>query len=173
MRHCDFERRVACQAREMGDSPRNARSTSGFTLVEMMVALVFIGVVLVSAFATVNQGYHALETARDYTRVAQVLQSQMEDVRMFSWDELEQIHLTTSGDWVQVTLDEEFIELFGDRYRVWRAVDNRWEGGVELTDQKEIRVSAWWQDSQGNAHNKIITTWFTKGGLHDYFYRSF
>ncbi len=143
---------------------RAAASRLGFTLVEAMVAMVVVGVVLTAAFSTVAQGVRTMERARDYTRVAQILQSEMEDLRTYSWADLETA--TTSG-FVAVALAADFVEEYGDRYTVERWIRDR------HSDQKEISVRVIWSDGRGGTITKMTTTWFTENGMNDYYYRSF
>lgn len=144
---------------------------SGFTLVEMMVAIVVIGITLTAAFSTIGYGYRTMETGRDYTRVAQILQSEMEDMRTLSWSQLEPL---TSTTYQKITLNADFAAVFGDRYEAWLWVRNRVDAsGVVLADQKEISIKVTWKDSNGILMSRSTTTWFTENGMHDYFYRSF
>lgn len=148
------------------------RGKSGFTLVEVMIAVVITGLVLTAAFGTVAQSLRTVELGRDYTRVAQIMQSEMEDLRTRSWADLEE--LQSDNEWGssgiaiwQLTLSADFQAMFGDRYDVWCVLLDR------EVDQKEIRIWVRWQNAQGDWINKITSTWFTENGLHDYYYRSF
>lgn len=134
----------------------------GFTLVEMLVAMSVIGFILVAAFGTVAQALQTVETSRDYARVAQILQSEMEDVRTMSWSTVSALPLLESID-----LNAEFNDAFGSRYQAYRIVTAR------STDQKQIYILVRWTDSRGNARRKIAVSWYTQNGLHDYYYRSF
>lgn len=142
------------------------RSTCGFTLVEIMIAILVLGLVLSAAFGTVTQALQTVETARDYARVAQILQSEMEDLRTKSWSALE-AQQSADGGRVSIDLTSEFNEAFGSRYRAYRLIENR------HVDQKQATISVSWLDAHGNFRKKQTVSWFTKNGLHDYYYRSF
>ncbi len=147
-------------------------SKSGFTLVEMMVAIVVLGMVLTAAFSTVAQALQTMETSRDYARVAQILQSEMEDLRTMSWSTLEAQEVADDGV-VSIDLTTEFNEAFGSRYRAFRYIRDRVDGGVTYTDQKEATIWVYWWDARGNFRIKQTVSWFTENGLYDYYYRSF
>lgn len=137
----------------------------------MMIAIVLTGLVLTAAFATVSQSIRTVETARDYTRVAQILQSEMEDLRTLSWADLE---AASTGGYEEIDLNSEFYAAFGDRYRAWRWIrDREISPGTTLSDQKEISIWVFWKDGNGMWRNKYAASWFTELGLHDYYYRSF
>lgn len=139
---------------------------SGFTLVEMMVAILVLGLVLAAAFATVGQALQTVEISRDYARVAQILQSEMEDLRTKSWSGLEARQTEDAGV-VSIDLASEFNESFGSRYRAFRYIQNR------HADQKQATIWVYWWDARGNFRIKQTVSWFTENGLHDYYYRSF
>ncbi len=148
-----------------GDRPRGC-GKGGFSLVEMMVAMLVLGLVLTAAFSTVAQALKAVEISRDYARVAQILQSEMEDLRTMNWTQLEAEQAGTTW-YVPIDLTTEFNEAFGARYKAYR-----WIRDLH-SDQKEARVKVVWQDANGNTRIKRTVAWFTKNGLHDYYYRSF
>jgi len=134
-----------------------------------MVAIAVVGLVLAAAFANVGSSLRTMETARDYTRVAQILQSELEDVRTMSWADLEALQAATGGDWELLDISAEFHEAFGTRYVTHRRVRNR-DG---LPDQKEIVIKVEWTNAHGVTVTKYTSSWFTENGMHDYFYRSF
>lgn len=151
---------------------RQGGSKSGFSLVEMMVAIFVLGIVLTSAFSTVAQALQTMETSRDYARVAQILQSEMEDLRTMSWATLN-AQEDTDGGLVSIDLTEEFNDAFGARYRAFRRIRDRTDNGVTYTNQKEATIWVYWWDARGNFRIKQTVSWFTENGLHDYYYRSF
>jgi Tfp pilus assembly protein PilV len=145
-------------------------SARAFTLVEALAALLVLGIVLVAAFSAMGQGFRLVQTSRDYTRVAQILQSEMEDLRTATWADLEALE---SANFVEAPLGADFVELFGERYTIYRLVRDRIENGTALADQKEIRVKARWRGDAGDWLEKETVSWYTKNGMHDYYYRSF
>lgn len=160
--------------RRLGTRAPAARKKAGFTLVEMMVAIGVIGLVLTAAFTNVSQSLQVMETARDYTRVAQILQTELENVRTMSWADLEAIeaaNLDMAGvaQWEELDLSDEFHEAFGTRYTAYRRVQPR-DG---LTDQKEIVIWVTWLNANGSSRSKYTSSWFTENGMNDYYYRSF
>jgi len=146
-----------------------SRSKSeGFTLVEMMVAVVLIGLVLSASFGTLSLAFGTVERARDYTRVAQILQSEMEDLRTLSFASME-AQQTTDGGIVEIDLDAEFTDAFGTKYRAWRWISAH-EGRA---NQKEVMIWVVWQRHDGSWQFRRTSALFTENGLHDYYYRSF
>ena len=59
-----------------------------FTLVEVMVAATVMVLTLTSSLIVVQHGMRALDTARYTTLAGQILQSQMEKLRLLTWTQL-------------------------------------------------------------------------------------
>lgn len=131
-----------------------------------MVAVFITGLVLTAAFSTVAQALRTMETSRDYARVAQILQSEMEDLRTMSWSTLEAQQVADAG-FVSIDLTAEFNAAFGARYRAYRWIWSKY------SDQKEAIIWVQWEDARGITRTKRTVSWFTENGLHDYYYRSF
>ena len=68
----------------------------GFTLVEVMVASTVLVFGIVTAVTTSQRGLQALDTARNLTAASQIMQSEMERIRLLSWTQLST--LQQSGD---------------------------------------------------------------------------
>jgi hypothetical protein len=60
-----------------------------------------------------------------------------------------------------------YSTLFKDRYQIARMVRDR------KLDQKEVIVVVFWTDSRQLPRYRAFMTYFTKGGLNDYYYRAF
>jgi len=66
-----------------GDRSRVERA---MTLVEVMIAVVGVGILLVTLYVAISQGFAIIQTARENLRATQVLQEKMETMRLFKWD---------------------------------------------------------------------------------------
>ncbi|MBK1879939.1 PulJ/GspJ family protein [Pelagicoccus mobilis] len=167
--------RTTLNSRSLRRRSRPRSKRAGFTLVEMMVAMVVTGMVLTAAFGTINLSVKTMEKARDYARVAQILQSEMEDLRTLSYSNIEAMQTTAKVEWegkfydgwTSIDLTSEFNEAFGNRYSAWVRVSDR------SSNQKLVRVWVSWQRRDGSWQAKRTAAVFTENGLHDYYYRSF
>src|SRR5436190_4852875 len=78
-----------------GHSPHSSRrSKSGFTIVEVMVAASVLVLCISSSLVVLQRGFVAIDNARYTTLAGQILQSQMEKLRMLTWAQLTN---TTTG----------------------------------------------------------------------------
>jgi type II secretory pathway pseudopilin PulG len=64
------------------------RSAGAFTILEVMVSAFVMVLVLTSSLTVLQRGYQAIDSARYQTLAGQILQSQMEKLRLLSWNQL-------------------------------------------------------------------------------------
>jgi prepilin-type N-terminal cleavage/methylation domain-containing protein len=63
-------------------------STSGFTLVETMVATFVVGIVLVALYGAFANGFSMIKVSREDVRATQILLQQMEAIRLSAYGKL-------------------------------------------------------------------------------------
>ncbi len=73
----------------MRQKPANAKD--GFTLLEAMIAVMILGLVLAAVLATVSQSARYLTDIRRTARAGQVLQQEMEYIRLLDWNTLQSV----------------------------------------------------------------------------------
>src|SRR5207247_3433606 len=56
-----------------------------FTLMEVMLAVVIVGVEFVSLYVAISQGFAVVQSARENLRATQIMQEQVEIVRVLDW----------------------------------------------------------------------------------------
>ncbi len=135
---------------------------AGNTLVELMMAVVILGIVFGSAFGVLGQGFNIIETSRDYTRVSQILQSEMESLRTKNWTELTALPASSN-----FTPDPDFVLAFKDRYTCTRVFTTL------KVDQRTIVLTVTWRTRKGPVHERSYTTNYTKNGINDFYIRTF
>lgn len=138
------------------------RARPGFSLVEVMIAVMILGMVFAGVFAGMAQGFVMVENARDKTRASQILQSRMEELRSLAWDDITALPASTP-----FTITTEFTDEFADRYSTLQEISTP-KAGMRL-----IKLTVLWTDQNGIAQKRIYQTYFTEGGLNDYYTRSF
>jgi Tfp pilus assembly protein PilV len=129
-----------------------------FTIVEVMVASTVLIFGIVTAITTSQRGLQALDTARNLTAASQVMQSEMERIRLLNWSQLEA--LQQSGDTAVKTDATTGLA----RLTCTRAIDTM------KTDMKQITLTAVWRGYDGREHTARLITRYGKSGLNDYFY---
>jgi Tfp pilus assembly protein PilV len=136
--------------------PRHPRAA--FTLVEVMVASTVLVFGLVTAITTGQRGLQALDTARQLSAASQLMQSEMERLRLLSWNQLQAAQ--QSGP-AEVSPDTGTQDA---RIRCTRQITD------VKDDMKEIVLTATWRGYDGRPHTARLITRYGKNGLNDYFY---
>ena len=67
---------------------KRTTATSAFTLIEVIVCMAVIGIVFVSLYGGMAWGYTTVKLARENLRATQILLEKMEEVRVYTWDQI-------------------------------------------------------------------------------------
>lgn len=132
---------------------------SGFTLVEVMVASTVLIFGIVTAITTSQRGLQALDTARNLTAASQIMQSEMERIRLLSWTQLQTLQQTGGP-----TVTGTDAGVNGGRFACTRDIADI------KTDMKQITLTTVWRGYDGVEHTARLITRYGKSGLNDYFY---
>jgi prepilin-type N-terminal cleavage/methylation domain-containing protein len=135
------------------------RKNDGFTLVEIIVAALILGMVFVSSIATLTYGYKLIENARFNTLASQVIQSEIETLRLKNWAQI-----STLPSHETVTISSGLATASFNKFTCWRNISSI------RANTKRIIVSVQWTASSGIVHFRRYTTYMTKDGLNDYYY---
>lgn len=136
------------------------RRTRAFTLAEVMVASVVMLLGIVTAITTLQRGFQALDSARNLSAASQMMQTEMESLRLKNWVQIEE--LQAAG--------ESVIPMEGGaanaRFVCTRVIKELRPG------MKEIVLNASWNGYDGRPHTARLITRYGRSGLNDYFYTS-
>jgi len=66
----------------------SAATRKAFTLMDVMIAILVISVMFVSLYLGFSQGFGVIQVARENLRATQILQEQMETVRLYTLDQI-------------------------------------------------------------------------------------
>ena len=131
----------------------------GFTLVEVLVAMVLFTMVIAGGLIGLSRGFELVDTSRNYTRSSQVLQSELELLRTLPWDTF----TTVSADDLSTTFQAQIDSQFN--------VDD-YVGTIttDLTDSlMKVTVTVAWAGRSGRVYTLSYITYFTEGGVNDYY----
>jgi Tfp pilus assembly protein PilV len=147
-------------ARVLPAGAARCRRRAAFTLVEVMVAATVLVFGIVTALSVLQRGNQAFDQARNLALASQLMQGEMERLRLMSWAQLDA--LQQSGD-TAVALDAN-AGAAGARFRCTRAITD------VKTNMKEITLTATWNGYDGRPHTARLITRYGRTGLNDYFY---
>lgn len=170
------------RGRSCGAIPRPSRTRSprdrrrAFTIVEVMIAATVMVLAISSSLIVLQYGLRAIDTARYTTLAGQILQSQMEKLRLLNWTQLTN---TTYGPVAFTTFTPDLAATATAQMQRFTA------GGVAgkcamsiadapspLTNMKVITLTASWKGLDGQPHSLSYTTYYGKNGISDFFYVS-
>ena len=64
------------------------RAAQGFSLVEVLVAMLIIGVIVAGLYGTFAHGFRTAQLAREDFRATQILHEKLDKIRLMTWDQL-------------------------------------------------------------------------------------
>ncbi len=135
-------------------------SQAGFTLLEVSLAAAVMLFGIVSALAALQGGLQAVDSARNCTRAAQLMQNEMEHLRLNTWTQLQTLQ---SGGDAAVEVDPQ-LQSHGSPFHCIRSIRDL------KADMKEITLVSTWNGSDGRPQTAQLVTRYSKSGLYDYFY---
>jgi type II secretory pathway pseudopilin PulG len=169
---------------------RGARTRiKAFTLVEVALAASVMVMVIASSIIVLQYGMRAIDTARYTTLAGQILQSQMEKLRLLNWTQLTYpgtargvggspagtggpINFSTFAPDV-TSVSTAQINRFTANGEAGRFLQSITDAPAPYADQmKIITLTATWIGSDGQSHSRSYTTRYVKYGISDFFYTS-
>jgi len=138
-----------------------------FSIIEAMVAVAILGVVFVSLYTGISNGFAFAKVTRENLRATQILQEKMETVRLYTWDQL-----TTSG-----FVPTNFVEGFyssgtnngGLVYTGRVAIASAPVTEAYSNNMKMVTIYLSWKSGRV-VRNRQMQTLTAKHGLQNYIY---
>lgn len=143
---------------------RRRRADSGFTILEVAMSSFVMAFGIATSIIAMQTGFKAIDLARGTTMASQLLQSEMERVRMLSWTTVtalpakEQVDLS-----LYFTTNPEIV----NKYRVVRVVE---QDADRPDDVRNITLYVTWTGYDGRRHQRSFKSMYAKNGLYDYYY---
>ena len=134
----------------------------GVTLIEVAVAALVMALVLSTAITTLQRAFISLQNARDLNIASQMLQSEMEKMRLADWTTVNAFPAAATP----VTLDPAFTSnpFVGSRFALSRTVTD------PKTDTRIITLRIQWQGADNRPLFRNLSMRYSRNGLYDYFY---
>jgi len=151
---------------------RRLRSVRAFTILEVTMASFVMALGIATSIVAMQTGFKQIDVARGTTISSQIIQSEMERLRMMPWSKTS----TTAVDSItELPASETFDgatyfssnpDIVG-KYTVTRAVvdDSTRPGKV-----RDITISVRWQSYDLRWHQRSFTAIYAQNGLYDYYY---
>lgn len=126
------------------------------------MAAMFMALVLTTSITTLQRAFISLQNARDLNIVSQMLQSEMEKMRLADWGTVNAL----SGSSTQIPLDTTFTTnaFVGNRFTLTRTVADPKTGTRVIT----LRIN--WVGADKRPLYRNLSLRYSRNGLYDYFY---
>lgn len=136
---------------------------------------------IASSIIVIQAGFRSLDTARNTTLAAQIIQSEMERIRLLPWDTSSSGKVSIAGatsglaaqsgypnvDLSNIFPSDTLTTQLGGRFSATRTVTDVPGRGSEI---KLITITVAWKGIDGASHTRVSTTQYAKNGLYDYYY---
>ena len=161
---------IARQGVNLSAAIRHASRRSAFTLVEVMIGIALMAVMGVALYAGIGVAFSQLRLSRENLRATQILESKMEVVRQYNWDQV----ANYPG-----FIPKNFTESFFANNPTNTPANLVYTGQVTITnapitetysnDLKMIQILLTWK-SGGITHKRQATTFISQYGMQRYVY---
>jgi Tfp pilus assembly protein PilV len=145
--------------------------TRGFTILEVALASTIMALGIASSIVVMQAGFKAVDVARDNTLASQILQSEMERLRLMAWDNPS----TTARDSIRELPETETVAL-GSMFTTNTVLASRFEVVRTVTpdssrpnDIRYITISVTWRTLDGRTQTRSFRSMYAKNGLYDYY----
>ncbi len=155
-------------ARGRKNAASRLRASSGFTLVEVAVAAFVMLIAVSSSLLILQRGLQGVDVARNSTLAAQIMQSEIERIRLMSWNDImNPAKLPTPNADVDISAFVAADPKIAQRFSVKRTVTP--VTGRE-TSMVTVTVDVTWANVDNTPHTRSFSTRYSKDGLYDYYY---
>lgn len=137
----------------------------GFTLVEVMIAMVLMAMVFTAAFGSYFLGMRMIQDSREEVRAAQIIQSELERLRTKNWAQLTKMYINEPVEFFEP--QGTFVKQYAKDYTAYRIIQKHPDGKPMYWVVVVVR----WTNSRGVLVYQLFNTVFTQDGLNDYYYR--
>lgn len=152
----------SASARIDGPGPDRA-----FTILEVMIAAFVLVLAFTSSLIVLQRGFQAIDSARYTTLAGQILQSQMEKIRLLNWSELTD-PVNGPGAFPTFTPD---VAVSSAQLSHFTCTQSITDAPAPFTGtMKDVTLTATWTGTDGRQQSLSYTTRYGQNGISDFFY---
>ena len=150
------------------ESTKRRPTRRGFTLVEVMIAASVLVLCITSSLVALQFGMKAIDNARYTTLAGQILQSQMEKIRLLTWTQL----TDPSTGPVAATYFQPDISAVAsehiERFTCWQRIVPA-PSPFDAT-MRDVTLYAIWRGIDNKLHWLSYYSRYGRNGISDFFY---
>lgn len=151
---------------KINPSPRNA-----FTILEAVIGMMVCGILFVSLYAGMSQGFRVTQVSRENLRATQIMVERLESIRLNTFEQL-----NTPGFVPTTPVDEPYYWINTNNsggliYSVTVGISNAPVGAASYSDLlRLVNVRVAWT-SGGVLRTRQMSTLIAENGLQSYIYQ--
>lgn len=144
------------------------RCSTGFSLVEVVIAMAVTGVSSVALLSAISSGMLTMQMARENVRATQIMMEKTETLRLYSWDQL------NATNFVLTTFTEKYDPnstngAQGITYNGTVTIASAPMATAYSNSVKQVTISLSWTTGH-LSRNRSFTTLVARNGLQNYIY---
>ena len=143
-------KQVAMNRKDHPLPKRRLQSKRGLTLIEVMMGAMVLVLVFISTFTVIQRGFEMIDVSRNTGLAGQILQSEIEDIRLKNWASL------PANGTSNITLPSAFNTVAG-RFSATRTVSS------VNADMKKVTVQVTWTAYTGRRHTPPLRNLLRQG----------
>jgi type II secretory pathway pseudopilin PulG len=152
------------QLHRSGLAARFLRRAGAFTLVEVAMAVLVLAMVLTTSLTVMQRAFLELDTARNLEIAGNILQCEIEAERLLPW-------ASVNNAAYQPAIDASFTRnpAIAGRFTLSRVLTTL---ALRSGQMVQITLTVRWRSYDGRTVSRSYTTYYTQGGLYEYFYNN-
>ena len=129
---------------------------------------------IATSIIALQMGFRAINVARDETLASQIMQSEIERIRLWPWNKtspasvVDSITELPASEAVSLTSTFASNTTIAARFAVTRSVAT--DPADATRNVRYITVAVTWKSYDGRSHTRTFTTLDAKDGRYDYYY---
>lgn len=153
------------------ETNRNRRRIdAAFTLVEVMFASGIFAIACLAGYAGVLQGFQLVQSTRESLRATQILQDNMEILRLYTWDQLNTpgfvpLNFTNSFNPAGAASGNGGVNYYGTVTVAPAPLTESYASNMKL-----FTFQLNWTDNNHLTHQRQVSTLVSFYGVHNYLY---
>lgn len=159
--------------------PSRRSRSAGFTILEVTMATFILAFGIATSLTAIQYGMRQVDTARSMTLAGQIVQSEIEILRLQNWAQIVALQNAQTSATTPTTIDatttitagtsttlDTRLAAIASRFVCTRLIEDI-SGRANI---KRISLQVAWQGIDGRLHNLSFQTRYARNGLSDYFY---
>jgi len=153
--------------------PAPYRSERGFTIIEAALAAIVMAFGIATSILPLQMGFKAIDVSRDDTLASQIMQSEIERLRLLPWSKtipasvVDSITELPSSEVVSLSPNFTTNAALVAKFNVTRTVTT--DPITPSRDVRYITITVTWNTRDGRSHSRSFTTMYARNGLYDYY----